>query len=177
MKKKISNKFMFYGTNSIFIKRMFELTKRNHESVGVDYNTKSKFDHNIYIDFLGSEKLITQTVYNGFDTIVISSEVLYHIISNEEFNAFLQEKRNEMLSSVEQRFLNCDKDNDDTLDVFETTLCLPQVARQFRQVDSNKDNLISLDELSILAKEYYNDINKEALKKAKPNSEKFAKEN
>jgi hypothetical protein len=97
--------------------------------------------------------------------------------SNEEFNAFLQEKRNEMLSSVEQRFLNCDKDNDDTLDVFETTLCLPQVARQFRQVDSNKDNLISLDELSILAKEYYRDINKEALKKAKPNSEKFAKEN
>ena len=88
MKNKISNKFMFYGTNSIFIKRMFELTKRNHESVGVDYNTKSKFDHNIYIDFLGSEKLITQTVYNGFDTIVISSEVLYHIISNEEFNAF-----------------------------------------------------------------------------------------
>ena len=97
--------------------------------------------------------------------------------TNEEFNAFLQEKRNEMLSSVEQRFLNCDKDNDDTLDVFETTLCLPQVARQFRHVDSNKDNLISLDELSILAKEYYNDINKEALKKAKPNSEKFAKEN
>ena len=97
--------------------------------------------------------------------------------SNEEFNAFLQEKRNEMLSSVEQRFLNCDKDNDDTLDVFETTLCLPQVARQFRQVDSNKDNLISLDELSILAKEYYKDINKEALKKTKSNPEKFAKEN
>ncbi|MDA9913335.1 hypothetical protein N9D56_00305 [Methylophilaceae bacterium] len=97
--------------------------------------------------------------------------------TNEEFNAFLQEKRNEMLSSVEQRFLNCDKDNDDTLDVFETTLCLPQVARQFRKVDSNKDNLISLDELSILAKEYYKDINKEALKKANPNPEKFAKEN
>ena len=97
--------------------------------------------------------------------------------SNEEFNAFLQEKRNEMLSSVEQRFLNCDKDNDDTLDVFETTLCLPQVARQFRKVDSNKDNLISLDELSILAKEYYKDINKEALKKTKSNPEKFAKEN
>lgn len=96
---------------------------------------------------------------------------------NDEFNAFLQEKRNEMLSSVEQRFLNCDKDNDDTLDVFETTLCLPQVARQFRKVDSNKDNLISLDELSILAKEYYKDINKEALKKTKSNPEKFAKEN
>jgi hypothetical protein len=96
--------------------------------------------------------------------------------SNEEFNAFLQEKRNEMLSSVEQRFLNCDKDNDDTLDVFETTMCLPQVARQFRKVDSNKDNLISLDELSILAKEYYLDIKQEASKKQTPDSEKFAKE-
>ena len=96
--------------------------------------------------------------------------------SNEEFNAFLQEKRNEMLSSVEQRFLRCDKDNDDTLDVFETTVCLPQVARQFRKVDSNKDNLISLDELSILAKEYYSDTKQEASKKENPNSEKFAKE-
>ena len=96
--------------------------------------------------------------------------------SNEEFNAFLQEKRNEMLSSVEQRFLDCDKDNDDTLDVFETTMCLPQVARQFRKVDSNKDNLISLDELSILAKEYYSDTKQEASKKENSNSEKFAKE-
>jgi len=96
--------------------------------------------------------------------------------SNEEFNAFLQEKRNEMLSSVEERFLNCDKDNDDTLDVFETTMCLPQVARQFRKVDSNKDNLISLDELSILAKEYYTDIKQEASKKENSNSEKIAKE-
>jgi hypothetical protein len=96
--------------------------------------------------------------------------------SNEEFNAFLQEKRNEMLSSVEQRFLNCDKDNDDTLDVFETTMCLPQVARQFRRVDSNKDNLISLDELSILAKEYYKDTKQEAGKIKNPNSKKFAKE-
>jgi hypothetical protein len=95
---------------------------------------------------------------------------------NEEFNAFLQEKRNEMLSRVEQRFLNCDKDNDDTLDVFETTMCLPQVARQFRKVDSNKDNLISLDELSILAKEYYLDTKQEASKKENSNLEKFAKE-
>ena len=96
--------------------------------------------------------------------------------SNEEFNAFLQEKRNEMLSSVEQRFFNCDQDNDDTLDVFETTMCLPQVARQFRKVDSNKDNLISLDELSILAKEYNSDTKQEASKKENSNSEKFAKE-
>jgi len=131
--------------------------------------------------FFSSHQVIAdQSDLNNFNDKEKSLKVIINEFTdttNEEFNAFLQEKRNEMLSSVEQRFLNCDKDNDDTLDVFETTLCLPQVARQFRQVDSNKDNLISLDELSILAKEYYRDINKEALKKAKPNSEKFAKEN
>ena len=96
---------------------------------------------------------------------------------NDEFNAFLQEKRSEMLLSVEKRFVDCDKDNDDTLDVFETTVCLPQVARQFRSVDINKDNLISLDELSILARDYYKDINPSKVpqkKEAKVN--KFAKE-
>jgi len=96
---------------------------------------------------------------------------------NDEFNAFLQEKRSEMLLSVEKRFVDCDKDNDDTLDVFETTVCLPQVARQFRSVDINKDNLISLDELSILARDYYKDTNLSKVpqkKEAKVN--KFAKE-
>ena len=131
--------------------------------------------------FFSSPQVIAdQSDLNNFNDKEKSLKVIINEFTNttnEEFNAFLQEKRNEMLSSVEQRFLNCDKDNDDTLDVFETTLCLPQVARQFRKVDSNKDNLISLDELSILAKEYYKDINKEALKKVKPNSEKFAKDN
>ena len=131
--------------------------------------------------FFSSPQVIAdQSDLNNFNDKEKSLKVIINEFTNttnEEFNAFLQEKRNEMLSSVEQRFLNCDKDNDDTLDVFETTLCLPQVARQFRKVDSNKDNLISLDELSILAKEYYKDINKEALKKVKPNPEKFAKEN
>ena len=65
-----------------------------------------------------------------------------------------------MLDSVETRFYACDPDNDNTLDVYETTVCLPQVARQFRYVDINNDNVISLDELSILAKDFHNKINK-----------------
>jgi len=132
------------------------------------------------IFFSSPQVIADQSDLNNFNDNEKSLKVIINEFTNttnEEFNAFLQEKRNEMLSSVEQRFLNCDKDNDYTLDVFETTLCLPQVARQFRKVDSNKDNLISLDELSILAKEYYKDINKEALKKTKSNPEKFAKEN
>ena len=65
------------------------------------------------------------------------------------------QKRREMLDSVEQRFYTCDPDNDNTLDVYEVTQCLPQVARQFREVDIDNDNVITLDELSILAKDYH----------------------
>jgi hypothetical protein len=71
-------------------------------------------------------------------------------------NIIYEQKRREMLDSIETRFYACDPDNDNTLDVYETTVCLPQVARQFRQVDINNDNVISLDELSILAKDFHN---------------------
>mgnify|MGYP001236994604 CR=1 FL=1 len=71
-------------------------------------------------------------------------------------NLIYEQKKREMLDSVETRFHACDPDNDNTLDVYETTVCLPQVARQFRQVDINNDNVISLDELSILAKDFHN---------------------
>ena len=71
-------------------------------------------------------------------------------------NIIYEQKRREMLDSIETRFHACDPDNDNTLDVYETTVCLPQVARQFRQVDINNDNVISLDELSILARDFHN---------------------
>ena len=73
---------------------------------------------------------------------------------DQKNNAIYEQKRREMLDSVEQRFYACDTDSDDTLDVFETTQCLPQVARQFRRVDIDNDNVITLDEISMLAKEY-----------------------
>lgn len=76
-------------------------------------------------------------------------------------NLIYEQKRREMLDSVETRFHACDPDNDNTLDVYETTVCLPQVARQFRQVDINNDNVISLDELSILAKDFHNKQSKQ----------------
>ena len=74
--------------------------------------------------------------------------------SNTQNNLIYDQKRREMLDSVEERFLLCDLDNDETLDVYETTHCLPQVARQFREVDTDNDFLITLDEMSILAKDY-----------------------
>jgi hypothetical protein len=64
-----------------------------------------------------------------------------------------------MLESVERRFILCDSDNNEQLDVYETTVCLPQIARQFRRVDTNNDFLISFDEMAILAKAYQDKVN------------------
>jgi len=82
--------------------------------------------------------------------------------SNKQYNLIYEQKKREMLDSVEERFLACDSDNDQTLDVYETTQCLPQVARQFREVDTDNDNLITLDEMSILAKNYQQRFNQDS---------------
>jgi len=74
--------------------------------------------------------------------------------SDDKNNIIYQQKLREMLDSVELRFLSCDIDNDQTLDVFETTQCLPQIARQFRRVDIDNDNVITLDEISIMARKF-----------------------
>ena len=52
-----------------------------------------------------------------------------------------------MRESIEARFLAIDKDNDGSIDRQEATESLPQVARHFSQVDTNQDEVITLDEL------------------------------
>lgn len=59
----------------------------------------------------------------------------------------IEERRREMQKSIESRFLDADNDNDGTLDRQEATEKLPQIARHFSSVDTNQDNVISLDEL------------------------------
>jgi hypothetical protein len=93
---------------------------------------------------------------------------------DQKNNAIYEQKRREMLDSVEQRFYACDTDSDDTLDVFETTQCLPQVARKFRRVDVDNDNVITLDEISMLAKEYENKHQANNKSIAKSNKEESA---
>jgi hypothetical protein len=87
---------------------------------------------------------------------------------DKEYDAYFQEKKREMLDSMETRFNACDQDQDETLDIYETTICLPQIARNFRFTDLNKDNLISLDELSALAGKSLR--NNQALSKDKSNN-------
>ena len=101
------------------------------------------------------------TEVNGNEMNIVDSEVIYELTDLDQIrnalaeysraedknNAAYEEKRRAMLDSVEMRFLACDTDADDTLDVFEVTQCLPQVARMFRDVDIDSDNVITLDDV------------------------------
>jgi Ca2+-binding EF-hand superfamily protein len=59
----------------------------------------------------------------------------------------IEERRRAMQESIKERFLDADSDGDGTIDRQEATYRLPQIARHFSQVDTNQDNVISLDEL------------------------------
>lgn len=61
----------------------------------------------------------------------------------------IAQKRKAMQESVEARFNECNKDNDDSLDRQEVTYCLPQVARHFSYVDIDEDEVITLEELQL----------------------------
>jgi hypothetical protein len=69
-------------------------------------------------------------------------------------SSLFEEKQREMLKGLESRFIACDEDNDNTLDLSESTKCLPQVARQFNRFDLDENEVISLDELAFLVKEF-----------------------
>ncbi len=59
------------------------------------------------------------------------------------------QKRKAMHESITQRFNECNRDNDDSLDREEATLCLPQVARHFSYVDVDGNGVITLEELEL----------------------------
>lgn len=64
-------------------------------------------------------------------------------------HAQIEHRRREMQISVEQRFNECNRDNDDSLDRQEAMQCLPQVARHFGFVDVDEDGVITLEELQL----------------------------
>ncbi len=123
----------------------------------------------------------SEFVYELTDLDQIRDALAEYSRAEDENNALYEQKRRAMLDSVELRFLACDTDSDDTLDVFEVTQCLPQVARRFRDVDIDNDNVITLDEIAILAKNYekrVKELNKETLasEKNKQDPAAFKKE-
>ena len=113
---------------------------------------------------VSSNKLNTvdsEIVYELSDLDQIRDALAEYSRAEDNNNAIYEQKRRAMLDSVELRFLACDTDADATLDVFEVTQCLPQVARMFRDVDIDNDNVITLDEIAILAKNFERKDNQE----------------
>ena len=114
---------------------------------------------------VGEKKINTvdsQIVFELTDLDQIRDALAEYSRAEDKNNAIYEQKRRAMLDSVELRFLACDTDLDKTLDVFEATRCLPQVARMFRNVDIDNDNVISLDEIAILAKSFERKNNEES---------------
>ncbi len=69
--------------------------------------------------------------------------------STDPEHAQIEQKRKAMKDSVQARFNDCNKDNDDSIDREEATLCLPQIARHFNFVDVDENNVITLEELEL----------------------------
>lgn len=69
--------------------------------------------------------------------------------SSDPEHAQIAQKRKAMQESIEKRFNDCNKDNDDSLDREEVTVCLPQIARHFSYVDVDEDGVITLEELQL----------------------------
>ncbi len=60
----------------------------------------------------------------------------------------IEERRKVLYKRLVERFEQCDPDNDGTMSRVEAAEFMPQIARHFSSVDTNNDELISLDELA-----------------------------
>ena len=61
----------------------------------------------------------------------------------------IEERRRIYYKRLTERFEQCDPDNDGTISPIEAAEFMPQIARHFNTVDTNNDNLISLEELVV----------------------------
>ena len=61
----------------------------------------------------------------------------------------IEERRKILYKRLVERFEQCDPDNDGTMSPIEAAEFMPQIARHFNAVDTNNDNLISLEELVV----------------------------
>ncbi len=97
-----------------------------------------------------NEEAMEQTMRHNFSPearVRLRKALAEYSKSTDPEHHQIEARRRDMRDSIKARFSACDKDLDETIDRIETTECLPQVARQFNQVDTNNDGVISLDEL------------------------------
>jgi len=69
--------------------------------------------------------------------------------NNDPEHIQIKRQRKAMRDSLQERFVQCNNDLDDSLDRQEVTECLPQIARHFNAVDVDEDNVITFAELEL----------------------------
>jgi Ca2+-binding EF-hand superfamily protein len=109
------------------------------------YDDKSVAANN---DVEGLEKTIEQN-FSPEDRARLRKALDDYAKNTDPEHYQIEIKRKAMKERVEERFLECDKDSDETIDRQEATACLPQVARHFNFVDIDEDELITLEELEL----------------------------
>jgi hypothetical protein len=81
----------------------------------------------------------------SFDTIDTNHDGL---ITQDEMRAAGEKRREEMKAEAEARFKAADKNGDHLLSKEEVTAGMPRLARNFDQLDTNKDGQLSPEELA-----------------------------
>jgi hypothetical protein len=100
----------------------------------------------------GDPNALEQTLEHNFspdDRARLRKALADYAKSTDPEHDQIEQKRKAMQESVEARFNECNKDNDDSLDREEATMCMPQVARHFSYVDVDEDEVITLEELEL----------------------------
>ena len=100
------------------------------------------------IDESGVEKTLEHN-FSPDDRARLRKALSDYAKSTDPEHAQIEQKRKAMKESVQTRFNDCNKDNDDSIDREEATLCLPQIARHFNYVDVDENNVITLEELEL----------------------------
>ncbi|HAJ70599.1 MAG TPA: hypothetical protein DCO68_00820, partial [Methylophilaceae bacterium] len=122
----------------------FTATADNKLALPISEEKQVKSDN----DEIGLEKTLEQN-FSPEDRARLRKALSDYARNTDPEHNQIEQKRRAMKESIAQRFSECDKDNDDTLDREEATLCLPQIARHFNYVDVDEDNLITLEELEL----------------------------
>lgn len=104
--------------------------------------TDNRFDN----DDIGLSKTLEHN-FSPEDRARLRKALSDYARNTDPDHQLMQQKRKAMHDSISQRFNECNRDNDDSLDREESTLCLPQVARHFSYVDLDGNGVITLDEL------------------------------
>jgi Ca2+-binding EF-hand superfamily protein len=87
--------------------------------------------------------------FSPVDRALLRKALTDYARNNDPEHIKIKRQRQLMRDSLRERFAQCNKDLDDSLDRQEVTECLPQIARHFNAVDIDENNVITFDELEL----------------------------